>query len=285
MPESPEVQALVEFAAMSAVGRVIREFEIVDFSCYKSRGAPPDILTGARLGAVRRHGKYVDVEVAAGDGEHRSHLIVGFGRHGWLVWDDGASSGAEWTSRPELPYAVGRVGFDDGTGFDVIDGVQFRSVGMWVVDDPSDVPAIARLGPDPLDPDFTREQFDRPIVGRRKQLKAVLQEQESFAGIGNAYSDEILFRARLSPVIHAAALSPDHRDWLYETMIRELREAVDARRGIRIDRLKAVKVAAMAVHGRAGQPCPGCGGRIRDFTFSGTTAQYCPSCQTGGTTL
>lgn len=285
MPESPEVQALVDFIAMSTMGRTIREFEIVDDPSYKSRAAKPSTLAGARVRAVRRHGKYVDIEVAARDAEPPSHLIISFGRHGWLTWSEGISPEADSSGPPGRPYTVGRIGFDGTSGFDITDGGQFRSVGMWIVDDPSDVPAIARLGPDPIDPDFTREHFDRPIVGRRKQLKAVLQEQESFAGIGNAYSDEILFRARLSPVIHAAALSPYDRDRLYEAMIREMRDAVDARRGIQIDRLKAAKVAAMVVHGRTGEPCPGCGGTIRDFTFSGTSAQYCSACQTGGTVL
>lgn len=287
MPESPEVQALVEFVAMRTIGHTIREFDVVDFPSYKSRSTSPTTATAARVRAVRRHGKYVDVEleVADGDGGRASHLVVSFGRHGWLAWYDRMAREPHLPTEPSSVPAVGRVSFDDDSGFDITDGGQFRSVGIWIVGNPSDVPAISRLGPDPIDPGFTREQFDHPIIERRKKLKAVLQEQESFAGIGNAYSDEILFRARLSPAIHAATLSLDERDRLYDAMVRELREAVDARRGVPIDQLKAAKVAAMKVHGRAGEPCPGCAGTIRDFTFSGTSAQYCPECQTGGTVL
>jgi len=285
MPESPEVQALVEFVASRTVSHTIREFDVVDFPSYKSRSTQPADLAAARVRAVRRHGKYVDIEVAVNDRERVSHLVVSFGRHGWLVWFERMAQDLDPLAEPTLAPAVGRASFGDESGFDITDSGQFRSVGMWIVDDPGDVPAIARLGPDPIDPGFTREQFERPILGRRKQLKAILQEQESFAGIGNAYSDEILFQARLSPVIHAAALAADDRDRLYQAMTRQLREAVDARRGIPIDKLKMAKVSAMKVHGRAGEACPGCADTIRDFTFSGTLAQYCPECQTGGTLL
>ena len=158
----------------------------------------------------------------------------------------------------------------------------FRSAALWIVAESSDVAGIAKLGPDPADPVFSQADVDAVTVGRRKQLKAVLQEQESFAGIGNAYSDEILFAARLAPTVPAAQLDGDERSRLYEAMTAQIRGAIAARRGIPIADLKAAKVASMRVHGRAGQTCPRCGGEIVDFTFSGTTAQYCPVCQTAG---
>jgi len=147
------------------------------------------------------------------------------------------------------------------------------------------VPGIARLGPDPAADGFTRSAFEAALGGRRKQVKAILQEQESLAGIGNAYSDEILHEARISPVTHASALGDDARARLYDATVCTVREAIDARRGIPIDMLKAAKVATMRVHGRGGGACPVCGDTIRDFTFAGTSAQYCPTCQTAGAEL
>lgn len=276
MPESPEVQALVEFVGERAVGRAIAGFEVLDYPEYKTRGVPPASLDGCRIEAVSRHGKYVDVQAAD------RHLVISFGRGGWFRWHDAeADVGDAEIAAP----VVATVALSDGAAFDIVDGGAFRSVGIWVVDRAEQVAAIGKLGPDPLDPFFSRESFDRVVVGRRKQLKAVLQEQASFAGIGNAYSDEILFVARLSPVVHAAELSSDDRDRLYEAMRTVLRDAVDARRGIRPDRLKQAKVDAMLVHGRGGQPCPNGNGTVLDFTFAGASAQYCPPCQTAGVIL
>ncbi|MGN6128122.1 MAG: DNA-formamidopyrimidine glycosylase family protein [Humibacter sp.] len=285
MPESPEVQALVEFVGERVVGDGISGFEILDYPEYKTRAIPPSTIVGQPVTAVRRFGKYVELEV--GD----RHLVISFGRGGWFVWrdDDDAGQAAGDDQVPddgaavEVP-AVARLSFADGKGFDVINAGGYRSGGIWIVDAPTEVPGIAKLGPDPSGPSFSRESFDRPIVGRRKQLKAILQEQTSFAGIGNAYSDEILFVARLSPVIHASELSTDDLDRLYDAIRTVLRDAIDARRGIPLHELKQAKVDAMMVHGRGGEPCPG-GGTVRDFMFGGTSAQYCPECQTDGAIL
>ena len=270
MPESPEVQAFTEVVADRIAGRRIAAFTVRDFRAYKTRGVDPAVLTGAEVTQVRRHGKYVDVAAGA------RHVVVSFGRHGWGVWRDSDAVGV-----PSDPPVIATLALDDGTMLDLTDAGSFRSAAIWVVADPADVPAIAGLGPDPADPAFSRADVDAATIGRRKQLKAVLQEQASFAGIGNAYSDEILFAARLAPTVHAAALADDQRARLSDAMTGEIRGAIAARRGIPISEQKAAKVAAMRVHGRAGEACPVCGGEIADFTFSGASAQWCPSCQSG----
>lgn len=147
------------------------------------------------------------------------------------------------------------------------------------MDAPTDVVGIAALGPDPLSPDFFREDFDRALGVRRKQVKALLQEQKSIAGIGNAYSDEILLRAGLSPFVHAAALGGEARERLFHATVDILLGAVADRRGLPPARLKQVKVEAMAVHGRGGHACPVCGTTIVDHVFAGASAQLCPYCQ------
>ncbi|KHK97311.1 formamidopyrimidine-DNA glycosylase [Microbacterium mangrovi] len=271
MPESPEVQAFAEAVAQRFVGRTIESFAVRDFRAYKTRAQKPETLDGAEVVAVTRHGKYVDLET------DRGHLVVSFGRHGWGSWHE-----ADAEPTPDAPAVMATLALDDGTLLDLTDAGTFRSAGLWIVADPHEVAGVAALGPDPADPAFTRADVDAVTIGRRKQLKAVLQEQTSFAGIGNAYSDEILFRARLSPTVHAATLDEAERERLFEAMTAEIRGAIDVRRGIPIAEQKAAKVAAMRVHGRAGEPCPVCGGEIVDYTFSGTSAQWCPTCQSAG---
>lgn len=294
MPESPEVQALADELDAQLAGRTVAEVDVVEFRVTKTRARPLESLVGERVEGVVRHGKLVDLAFDGG-----AHLVVSLGRHGWVRWagaqaeadaaaaaDPAAeadSPGAPDAAAP--PPALAAIRFGDGRELELTDAGGFVSLGVWVVDDPREVPAVAKLGPDPADPGFTRADFDRAFAGRRKQVKAVLQEQESLAGIGNAYSDEILHAAKVSPVVHASTLTTEQLDRLFDATVDTIRSAIDARRGIRLDRQKAAKVAAMRVHGRAGEPCPVCGDTIRDFSFASTTAQYCPTCQTDGELL
>lgn len=285
MPESPEVQALADDLDVRLAGREIREVDVLEFRVTKTRARPLESLIGCRFAGVTRRGKLLDATL---DGA--GHLVVSLGRHGWARYGGDAASVAGAASDngaadAEAPPALVVLDFDDGPPLEVTDAGDWVSLGCWVVDDPFEVPAVAKLGPDPADPGFSRADFDAAVVGRRKQLKAVLQEQESISGIGNAYSDEILHAAQLSPVAHAASLADDELDRLFEATVGVISEATAARRGVPIDELKAAKVAAMRVHGRTGEPCPRCGDTIRDFSFASTTAQYSPNCQTGGELL
>lgn len=280
MPESPEVQALAEDLGVRLAGRRIVDVDVLEFRVAKTRANPPSSLIGQQVQGVTRHGKHVDFSV----GEAR-HLVVSLGRHGWARYSGSDGDGSQEALADDAPPALVTFRFDEGDALEFTDAGDWISLGCWVVDDPAEVPAVAKLGPDPADPGFSRADFDRALVGRRKQVKAVLQEQESIAGIGNAYSDEILHTAKISPVAHAATLSPDDLDRLFETTVGIIGAAIDADRGIPISGLKAAKVAAMRVHGRAGESCPVCGDTIRDFSFASTTAQYCPTCQTGGEVL
>lgn len=285
MPESPEVQALADDLDVRLAGREFRGVDVLEFRVTKTRARPLESLIGSRVSGVTRRGKLLDVSL---DGA--GHLVVSLGRHGWARYGGDAASVTDAASGSDeaaeaAPPALVSLEFDDGPTLELTDAGEWVSLGGWVVDDPFEVPAVVKLGPDPADPEFSRADFDGAVVGRRKQLKAVLQEQESIAGIGNAYSDEILHRAKLSPVVHAAALTEAELDRLFEATVGVIVDAVEARRGVPIDELKAAKVAAMRVHGRTGETCPVCGDTIRDFTFASTTAQYCPTCQTGGEVL
>jgi formamidopyrimidine-DNA glycosylase len=278
MPESPEVDALARFLDGEATGRALNAVDVLEFRSVKTRSAPPSTVAGRTITGARRHGKHV--EIMLGD---RS-LVVSLGRHGWMRWVPGARGDSPESSQDEPP-ALATLELSGDAALEMTDAGSWVSLGLFVVEDVRDVPAIAKLGPDPADPTFPRADFDAALGTRRKQVKAILQEQESLAGIGNAYSDEILHLARVSPVTHAAALDAEERDRLFEATVATVRGAIEARRGVPIDQQKAAKVAAMRVHGRSGESCPVCGSTIRDFAISGTSAQYCPTCQTGGAQL
>lgn len=280
MPESPEVEALSEELADRLSGRAVTGVDVVEFRVTKTRARPPSDLVGQRATGATRHGKLVAVDFGAS-----GHLVVSLGRHGWARWGGAGDPADGAEPNGDVPATLVAFEFDDGRTLEFTDAGNWVSLGCWLVDDPTEVPAVAKLGPDPADPAFTRADFDAAVAGRRKQVKAVLQDQESLAGIGNAYSDEILFAARLSPIGHAAALTPDELDRLFEATVGVISGAIEAQRGVPLAGLKEAKVAAMRVHGRAGEPCPVCGDTIRDFSFASTTAQYCPTDQTRGEVL
>lgn len=276
MPESPEVDALAGFLRANATGRVIRDVDLEEFRALKTRDRPLAELHGRTVAGFRRFGKHISLDT---DGPS---LLIGFGRAGWARWSEGE---AREPDDPDAPPVIARVRFQDGAELAVTDAGEWLSLGLTVTDDPMRESSIAKLGPDPLSEEFTREAFDAVVGRRRKQLKALLQEQESLAGIGNAYSDEILHVAQLAPTTHAAALTEEERARLYAAIREVLAGAFAARRDIPIDRQKAEKVAAMRVHGRTGEPCPVCGDEVRDVPGSKGNAQYCATCQNGGVPL
>jgi formamidopyrimidine-DNA glycosylase len=230
---------------------------------------------------VSRLGKMIDIATTAASGD-ALHVIVHFGHDGWVLWHDVAPEGLKRAGDATL---MARVRLSDGSGFDLTDAGQWKSLTIHIVPSPTDVPAVAKLGLDPLGDEFDAAAFAAILANRKKQIKALLQDQTALAGIGNAYSDEILHAAKISPVTHAASLSRDAVDRLADATRDVLAEAASARRGVPPSELRAAKHAALRVHRKAGAACPVCGDEIREYTFSGAAAQYCPTCQTGGALL
>ncbi|MDQ1076527.1 MULTISPECIES: DNA-formamidopyrimidine glycosylase family protein [Microbacterium] len=267
MPEAPEVEALTLFLRERLGGHIVREVDLVEGRALKTRGRPLTELIGRPVTGATRHGKHLDLDL---DGVH---LGIGFGRAGWATWRELSDADAE-SPAPEIARFV----FDHGI-LGITDAGEWLSVQLHVVDAPDDVPAVAKLGPDAIDPGYSRGMLAEALGGRRKQLKALLQEQETLAGIGNAYSDEILYAARLSPTAHASALSEDDITRLHLALHDTLTAAVIARRGVPIAEQKAAKVASMRVHGRTGEPCPEGDGVIEDIPGTKGAGQWCPSCQ------
>ncbi|HEX5858709.1 MAG TPA: DNA-formamidopyrimidine glycosylase family protein [Microbacterium sp.] len=281
MPEAPEVSELAAFLTARTAGRRIRAFDVAIAKIVKTNEQQPGALEGCRITGVARIAKMIDVAMVDTGGAEW-HVIVHFGHDGWVVWHDTVPDGMARTGEATL---MARVRLDDGAGFDLTDAGQWKSLTVHIVPRASDVPAVAKLGPDPLGAGFDETRFAAILAGRKKQIKALLQDQGALAGIGNAYSDEILHAARISPVAHAASLTDDEVARLFDAMETTLHESSEARRGIPPADLKAAKHAALRVHRRTGETCPVCGDVIRELTFSGAAAQYCATCQTGGVPL
>ena len=276
MPELPEVHALVGFLAERAVGRVVARVDVAAISVLKTYDPPVTALAGLEITGAARWGKFLDIDVSG------LHLVMHLARGGWVRWSEALSPAPP---RPGKGPLALRVHLDDGTGFDVTEAGTQKRLAVYVVRSPYDVAGIARLGPDPLAPGFDQAALAGLLAGSRHQLKKVLRDQSALAGVGNAYSDEVLHAARMSPFRLAGSLSDDEVGVLYAALRAVLGDAVERSSGLAAGLLKAEKKTAMRVHGRTGQPCPVCGDTVREVSFADSALQYCPTCQTGGKPL
>ncbi|MCW2163764.1 formamidopyrimidine-DNA glycosylase [Microbacterium hydrothermale] len=277
MPEMPEVEGLVEFLRGRVTGLRVDKATVSAINALKTYDPPLTALVGAHVTGVDRHGKFLDIATDGG-----VHLVFHLAKAGWLRWYDALPT---TIIKPgKTPIAL-RVGFDDGSGFDLTEAGTKKSLAVYAVHSPAEVPGIARLGPDPLSPGFDRATFGSLLAGRRTQIKGVLRDQSIIAGVGNAYSDEILHAAKMSPYALAATLSDDEVDRLFTAMTTTLAEAIDEARGKPPAELKDAKRRGMRVHGRRGEACPVCGDEVRSVFFADNSLEYCPTCQTGGKLL
>jgi formamidopyrimidine-DNA glycosylase len=276
VPELPEVESLVAFLREHAVGRVVARVDVPGIHVLKTYDPPPTALAGLEISGVARHGKFLDLDVSG------LHLITHLARAGWLHWRD---------QLPPAPPRMGkgpigiRVHLDNGAGFDLTEAGTKKGLAVYVVRDPSTVPGIARLGIDPLSPEFTVDVLAGLLAGVRAQVKGVLTDQSVIAGLGNAYSDEVLWEVRMSPFKPAANLTSSDVSVLHEAIVRTLSEAVERSRGTAAGALKAEKKSNLNVHGRTGLPCPRCGDEVREVSFATKSLQYCATCQTDGKPL
>lgn len=276
MPEMPEVQGLVDFLDGRVTGLEISRATVAAIAALKTYDPPIDALRGASITGARRHGKFINIATDAG------HLVFHLAKAGWLRWYDALPSTVIKPGR--TPIAL-RVALSDGSGFDLTEAGTKKSLAVYVVREPADVPGIARLGPEPLDAAFSRDAFAGLLSGKRTQIKGLLRDQSVVAGISNAYSDEILHAAKMSPYALAANLTDDDVTRLYAAMIDTLRDAVAQASGKPPADLKDAKRRGMRVHGRRGETCPVCGDTVRSVFFADNSLEYCPTCQTGGKLL
>ncbi len=263
------------------VGRVIDRADIAEFSVLKTYDPPLSALHGATIEGTTRYGKFLDLICRSSGGE-ALHLITHLAKAGWLRWREQLPDAPAKPGKGPLAF---RLKFADGAGFDLTEAGTRKRLAVYLVTDPLAVPGIASLGPDPLAPDFTVDVLAGLLAGRRTQIKGVLRDQKIIAGIGNAYSDEVLHAAKMSPFRLASSLTDDDVADLHRVIVDTLRSAIERSAGLAAAELKAEKKAGLAVHGRAGQQCPVCGDVVREVSFADSALQYCATCQTGGKPL
>jgi formamidopyrimidine-DNA glycosylase len=278
VPELPEVEGLALDLRGRLQDRAITRVDIAAFSALKTFDPPLSALAGSFVGGVTRHGKFIDIDASG------LHLVMHLARGGWIRWR------AEVPKLPPKPSnkspMAARVHLDDGSGLDITEAGTKKRLALYVVRDPLEVPGIASLGPDPLDDAFTIDVLEGILqAAGRAQVKGVLRHQGTIAGIGNAYSDELLHAARMSPFKPASSIVGQDLQTLYDAIRTVLGDAVDRSRGLAAADLKGEKKSNLAVHGRTGLPCPVCGDTVREVSFADSSLQYCPTCQTGGKPL
>lgn len=272
------MEALASFLRDHALGAVIGRIDVAALSVLKTFDPPLTAMQGQDVTDAARFGKHLGLQAGG------LWMITHLSRGGWLRWTDNPSSAAPKPGKGPLALRVHLFTPEGSTpAFDLTEAGTRKRLAVWVVRDPNEVPGIARLGPDALA--VGEPQFADLLRAKSSRLKTVLVDQQVLAGIGNAYSDEILHAARLSPFATTGSLTDEAVHELYETMRRILLDAVARSVGQDAARLKGEKRSGMAVHARTGEACPVCGDTVREVSYVDRSFQYCPTCQTGGRIL
>ncbi|AWG66368.1 Fpg/Nei family DNA glycosylase [Mycobacteroides abscessus] len=277
MPELPEVEALADHLRRHATGATIGRIDISALSVLKTFDPPITALHGQSVTGATRWGKYLGLQ--AGD----LYLVTHLSRAGWLRWSDKLAAAPLKPGKGPIALRVHLGTPGDAPGFDLTEAGTQKRLAVWVVRDPAAVPQIASLGPDALS--LTADGLADILAGTTARLKNVITDQRVISGIGNAYSDEILHVAKLSPFASGKTLSEGQLTALYEAMQSVLTDAVERSVGQQAATLKGEKRSGLRVHARAGMPCPVCGDVVREVSFADKSFQYCPTCQTGGKVL
>jgi formamidopyrimidine-DNA glycosylase len=282
VPELPEVEALAQHLREHAVGRTVARLDVASLAVLKTVQPSWTDLHGHPVLAASRHGKFLDVRIGESD-QTALHLIIHLARAGWLRWAENLLAAPPKPGRGPLALRVHLGPPGQGPGFDLTEAGTKKGLAVWIVKDPNEVPGIDRLGPDALA--VSRDELAEVFAGRTERLKNALTTQSILAGVGNAYSDEILHTAKLSPYATAGKLSDSALDALHAAMVTVLTDAVSRSVGQHAATLKGEKRSGLRVHARTGLPCPVCGDTIREVSFADKSFQYCPTCQTGGKPL
>jgi formamidopyrimidine-DNA glycosylase len=249
----------------TCLGRTIRHVAVGDARILAEVSATElaHRLEGARITVSRRYGK---------------HLLVDLGPPGWLTLHFGMTGSLGHFTDLEQDPRYGRVRFDfaDGHHLAYINARLLGRVGLAA--DADAFIAAQGLGPDALDPRFDLAAFEQSLTGIRRDVKALLMDQEVVAGIGNIYSDEILFQAGVNPRTRCDRLDAEARRHLFGQIKEVLETAIASGAGTErlVDRLPG---SFLIPHREKGGRCPRCGGEIASAKFSGRTAYYCPRCQ------
>jgi formamidopyrimidine-DNA glycosylase len=277
VPELPEIEALVDHLRRHAVGSTIGRVDVGALSVLKTFDPPISALHGLTVTAANRWGKYLGLQAG------NLLLIAHLSRAGWLRWSDQLAAAPLRPGKGPIALRVHLGVPGSAPGFDLTEAGTQKRLAVWLVDDPEQVPGIAALGPDALD--LSAEDLAGLLAGNSGRIKTVITDQKVIAGIGNAYSDEILHVAKISPFATAGKLTSEQLATLHDAMISVLTDAVNRSVGQGAAMLKGEKRSGLRVHARTGLPCPVCGDTVREVSFADKSFQYCPTCQTAGKLL
>jgi len=277
VPELPEIEALVDHLRRQAVGLTIGRVDVAALSVLKTFDPPINALHGQVVTRAHRWGKYLGLKVG------ELFLIAHLSRAGWLRWSDKLAAAPLRPGKGPIALRVHLGTPGEAPGFDLTEAGTQKRLAVWLLDDPQLVPGIAALGPDALD--LGPDDLAGLLAGNTGRIKTVITDQKVIAGIGNAYSDEILHVAKISPFATAGKLSGEQLTALHDAMVSVLTDAVSRSVGQGVALLKGEKRSGLRVHARTGLPCPVCGDTVREVSFADKSFQYCPTCQTGGKVL
>ncbi|OAE01470.1 DNA-formamidopyrimidine glycosylase family protein [Arthrobacter sp. OY3WO11] len=279
MPELPEVSGLAGYLDDHLQGTVVSKVQIVSFAVLKTADPPFSALEGRTVTGVRRFGKFISIDTGG------ISFVFHLARAGWVRFTDSPTDGQLKMGKGHIAARLAFTGPGGPRGFDLTEAGTKKSLAVYVVRDPQEVPGIATLGPDPFSEAFDADMLAEILGSSSQQIKGILRSQGVIAGIGNAYSDEILHAARISPFATAKSLDRGTVQVLYDAIHDVLGTALAEASGKPPKDLKDVKRSHMRVHARSGQACPVCGDTVREVSFADTSLQYCPTCQTKGKIL
>jgi formamidopyrimidine-DNA glycosylase len=268
MPELPDLEVIREFLAPRLAGVVIEAAEVRRPIVMRNLlgGDVVEHLVGRRFVDVRRRAKFLLLSLDDGATLAISPMLAGRIRYGEPL--------ARHRVRDALVLQL-----EDGNELRYHDAKDMGKV--YLIQDLDQIPNFAGLGPEATDPDLTLEVFRDRLRRHRGEIKGVLTNQSFVAGIGNAYADEILWRAELYPFRRRPSFSDEEVARLYEAMRATLFEAIETLR-VRVgDAIDKEIRDFLLVHGKAGQPCPRCGSTISEVKRSRRKTQFCRQCQPG----
>jgi formamidopyrimidine-DNA glycosylase len=273
MPELPDITVYIEALDQRIVRHVLERVQIAGPFLLRTADPPIDAVQGHKVTGLRRIGK---------------RIAIGFDNDIWLVFHLMIAGRLHWSEKRKTPdgrRTLAALDFDNGTLTLTEAGARKRA-SLHVIGGEE---ALRKLDPGGIDVmASTRDEFSAALTQENHTLKRSLTDPHFFSGIGNAYSDEILHRAQLSPIALTQKLKPEEITRLYEATRSSLAEWVERLRH-EADGKFPEKVTAfrpeMAVHGRYGEPCPRCGARVQKIQYASNETNYCAKCQTGGKLL
>lgn len=273
MPELPDIQVYLDALESRIVGEELQKVRVVSPSVLRTYDPPLSAVEGRRIEGLQRLGKRIVWNM--GD---ELFIVVHLMVAGRLAW---SASGAA------IPRKVGLAAFDFPVGTLLLrEAATRKRAGLWIVRGAEELAGHDRGGIEPME--ATLEEFTEALLAENRTLKRALTDPRIFSGIGNAYSDEILHRARLSPVKRTAQLDEDEIARLHEAVQSSLTHwTARLRDEVGDDFPKKVTAFRpdMAVHGRYGEPCPVCGSKVQRIVYASNETNYCATCQTGGRLL